>query len=218
MRRTEDQCVAVAALDREDQLVQMRQQTDRMRRIVEDLLMLSRLEAHAQTKGQEEVDVPGILEGVKVEAEGLSGGRHSIHLTVDERLRLYGVPGELESAFSNLAFNAVRYTPPGGSVEMHWFANGNKACFTIKDSGIGIEAEHIPRLTERFYRVDVGRSRQTGGTGLGLAIVKHVLTRHSSQLEIVSEPGRGSLFSCTFPEFRVVDRRSGERPWGARAG
>jgi two-component system phosphate regulon sensor histidine kinase PhoR len=184
-------------------VAQMSQQTDRMRRIVEDLLMLSRLEANTQTKGQEEVNVAAILESVRDEAEGLSGGKHSIHLTADPGLWLFGIAGELESAFSNLVFNAVRYTPEGGSVEMHWFVNGKKACFSIKDSGIGIEPEHIPRLTERFYRVDVGRSRQSGGTGLGLAIVKHVLTRHGCHLGIESEPGLGSIFSCAFPEYRV---------------
>ncbi|MCB1750381.1 MAG: phosphate regulon sensor histidine kinase PhoR [Gammaproteobacteria bacterium] len=182
---------------------QMRQQTDRMQRIVADLLMLSRLETQEQAVGHEQVNVAELLQSVREEACNLSGGKHRIHLKTEADLRLYGIESELESAFSNLAFNAVRYTPPGGSVAMHWYANGSKACFSIKDDGIGIEPEHIPRLTERFYRVDVGRSRQSGGTGLGLAIVKHVLTRHGSVLEIESEPGRGSLFSCTFPEYRV---------------
>ena len=192
-------------------VTQMRQQTDRMQRIVADLLLLSRLESHEQTIGQAQVDVAKILESVKEEAINLSGGKHRIHLKTDPDLKLYGMENELESAFSNLAFNAVRYTPPGGSVAMHWYANGDKACFAIKDNGIGIEPEHIPRLTERFYRVDVGRSRQSGGTGLGLAIVKYVLTRHGSVLEIVSETGLGSLFSCTFPEYRVCRGRPKER-------
>ena len=203
-------------------LAQMSQQTDRMRRIVEDLLMLSRLEANTQTKGQEEVNVAAILEAVKDEAEGLSGGRHRIHLHADEKLWLCGIAGELESAFSNLAFNAVRYTPEGGSVEMYWSLSDGRARFAIRDSGIGIGAEHIPRLTERFYRVDVGRSRQSGGTGLGLAIVKHVLTRHGCHLDIESMPGSGSTFSCEFPEYRIcrVESKRNEtfaihRPTGA---
>ncbi|MCB1872977.1 MAG: phosphate regulon sensor histidine kinase PhoR [Chromatiaceae bacterium] len=191
-------------------VAQMRQQTDRMQRIVADLLMLSRLESEEQAIGQEQVDVAELLESVNEQAMNLSSGKHKIYLTAEAGLKLYGVENELESAFSNLAFNAVRYTPSGGSIAMHWFTNGDKASFSIKDNGIGIEPEHIPRLTERFYRVDVGRSRQSGGTGLGLAIVKHVLTRHGSVLEIESEPGRGSLFSCTFPEYRVC-RGSPER-------
>lgn len=184
-------------------VAQMRQQTDRMQRIVADLLMLSRLESEELAIGQAQVDVAELLESVNQQAVNLSGGKHRIYLKAEAGLKLYGVENELESAFSNLAFNAVRYTPPGGSVAMYWYANGDKASFSIRDNGIGIEPEHIPRLTERFYRVDVGRSRQSGGTGLGLAIVKHVLTRHGSVLEIESEPGRGSLFSCTFPEYRV---------------
>ena len=190
---------------------QMRQQTDRMQRIVADLLLLSRLESQEQTVGQEEVDVAELLESISEEAKNLSGGEHRIYLNTDAGLRLYGIENELESAFSNLAFNAVRYTRAGGSVAMHWYANGDKACFSIKDNGIGIEPEHIPRLTERFYRVDIGRSRQSGGTGLGLAIVKHVLTRHGSVLDIESEPGRGSMFTCTFPAYRVC-RIEPERP------
>jgi len=189
----------------------MREQTDRMQHIVADLLMLSRLESQKQVVGQELVDVAEILESVNQEATYLSGGRHRIHLQTDANLKLYGNENELESAFSNLVYNAVRYTPAGGSVAMHWYANGGKACFTIKDNGIGIEPQHIPRLTERFYRVDVGRSRQTGGTGLGLAIVKHVLTRHGSELDIQSEPGRGSLFSCVFPEYRVCRGKAQRR-------
>jgi len=184
-------------------LSQMQQQADRMQRIVVDLLTLSRLESQQQADTQELVDVAQLLMSVKAEAIHLSGGKHRIHLTADATLKLRGVKNELESAFSNLMFNAVRYTPTGGSVVIHWYANGDKACFSVRDNGIGIEPEHIPRLTERFYRVDVGRSRQSGGTGLGLAIVKHVLARHESVLEIESEPGRGSLFSCTFPDNRI---------------
>lgn len=184
-------------------LNQMQQQADRMQRIVVDLLTLSRLESRQQVEDQELVDVTQLLVSIKAEAIHLSGGKHRIHLTSDADLKLRGVKNELESAFSNLVFNAVRYTPTGGSVVMHWYVNGDKACFSVRDNGIGIAPEHIPRLTERFYRVDVGRSRQSGGTGLGLAIVKHVLAHHDSVLEIESEPDRGSLFSCTFPDYRV---------------
>ena len=184
-------------------VLQMIQQTDRMQCIIKDLLMLSRLESEEQTLGQAVVDVAALLESVSAEISLLSKGRHRIHLRADADLKLYGIENELESAFYNLADNAVRYTSAGGSIAMYWYENGGKACFTIKDTGIGITPEHIPRLTERFYRVDVARSRQSGGTGLGLAIVKHVLTRHGSVLDIQSEPGRGSLFSCTFPEYRV---------------
>ncbi len=111
---------------------------------------------------------------------------------------------ELESAFANLVYNAVRYTPEQGRIMIRWWLSGSGPCFSVTDSGIGISPEHIPRLTERFYRVDVGRSRESGGTGLGLAIVKHVLTRHDARLLVQSEPGKGSIFTCSFPHSRVA--------------
>jgi len=178
---------------------QMRQQSGRMQRIVEDLLMLSRLENSEQPELQEPVDVARLLEAIREQALGLSGGRHQIRIEADAQLRCPGSPGELESAFSNLLFNAVRYTPDGGQITMQWQASPRGPCLSVIDCGIGIEPQHIPRLTERFYRVDVGRSRQSGGTGLGLAIVKHVLGRHGAHLEISSVPGLGSTFSCYFP-------------------
>jgi len=181
---------------------QMRQQTGRMQRIVGDLLLLSRLEGPGKSDGQECVDIPGILEMIKDEAQTLSGGQHQITASIDKELKLQGCASDLESAFSNLVFNAVRYTPAEGSIHLRWWASKHGPCFLVKDTGIGIEPEHIPRLAERFYRVDVGRSRQSGGTGLGLAIVKHVLTRHDAQLKIESEPGKGSSFRCNFPETR----------------
>lgn len=181
---------------------QMRQQTGRMQRIVGDLLLLSRLEGPGNTDGKECVDVPGILEMIKDEAQTLSGGQHQITADIDRNLKLQGCISELESAFSNLVFNAVRYTPAEGSIYLRWWASKRGPCFLVKDTGIGIDPKHIPRLAERFYRVDVGRSRQSGGTGLGLAIVKHVLTRHDAQLKIESEPGKGSSFRCNFPESR----------------
>jgi two-component system phosphate regulon sensor histidine kinase PhoR len=125
-------------------------------------------------------------------------------LEADEGFDLLGDDTEVASAFSNLANNAVRYTPPGGAVRLVWRASPDGAEFAVEDSGIGIPPEHIPRLTERFYRVDHGRSRETGGTGLGLAIVKHALARHQAALEIQSEPGKGSRFTARFPSHRIA--------------
>ena len=181
---------------------QMRQQTGRMQRIVEDLLVLSRLESDQQPKGQEVVDVPLLLQSIVTEGLRLSRDKHRITLNVDQPVKLYANLSEVESAFSNLLFNAVRYTPPGGEIALRWWDGEEGACLQVSDNGIGIEAEHLPRLTERFYRVDVGRSRQSGGTGLGLAIVKHVLIRLGGRLTIESEPGEGSSFTCCFPPFR----------------
>jgi two-component system phosphate regulon sensor histidine kinase PhoR len=179
---------------------QMQQQSSRMQRIVEDLLLLSRLESKQQTEHREMIDVAALLTAIKEEAEGLSGNQnHVIALRIEPGLRIEGSASELDSAFSNLVFNAVRYTPAGGEIKLRWWQDEDGPCFSVTDTGIGIQAEHIPRLTERFYRVDVGRSRKSGGTGLGLAIVKHVLIRHNARLEIESEPGKGSTFSCRFP-------------------
>ncbi|AKH20743.1 phosphate regulon sensor histidine kinase PhoR [Sedimenticola thiotaurini] len=186
-------------------LNQMHVQTVRMQRIVDDLLLLSRLETRASNEGQGVVGIYPILRGILEAARQLSGDDgHRISLDADDRLRLVGNGHELESAFTNLVFNAVRYTPAGGEIQIRWWLSGNGPCFSVADSGIGIAPEHIPRLTERFYRVDVGRSRESGGTGLGLAIVKHVLTRHDGQLLVESEPGKGSVFTCRFPHERVA--------------
>ena len=182
---------------------QMSQQTSRMQRIVEDLLLLSRLEVGGARSGEGIVPVPTMIGALVEEGRQLSGKkRHRFTLEVDDRLMLVGHGQELESAFSNLIYNAVRYTPDGGEITVRWRLTGNGPCFSVADSGIGIAPEHIPRLTERFYRVDVGRSRQSGGTGLGLAIVKHVLSRHDSQLKVESIPGQGSTFTCCFPHGR----------------
>jgi two-component system phosphate regulon sensor histidine kinase PhoR len=184
---------------------QMRTQTLRMQRIVEDLLLLSRLETRGSNEGQGVVGVYPMLQGVLEGARQLSGDSgHEIILDADERLRLVGNSHELESAFANLVYNAVRYTPEQGRIMIRWWLSGSGPCFSVTDSGIGISPEHIPRLTERFYRVDVGRSRESGGTGLGLAIVKHVLTRHDARLLVQSEPGKGSIFTCSFPHSRVA--------------
>ncbi len=179
----------------------MQQQASRMQRLVEDIMLLSRLESRDPVARQEEVAVPAMLSAIHEEARLLSGtAGHNIRLEADAQLWLRGNTEELRSAFSNLVFNAVKYTPPGGDIQIRWGRDSEGApSLVVQDSGIGIEARHIPRLTERFYRVDVARSRETGGTGLGLAIVKHVISRHHARLEITSVPGLGSTFSCHFP-------------------
>lgn len=180
------------------------EQSQRMQRLVDDLLALSSLQADDSPKLDERVDVQGLLRSVKQEVELLSGGQHRIELESGPAAVLLGCQKELHSAFSNLASNAVRYTPAGGLIHLSWRLDANGgASFVVQDSGIGIEPEHIGRLTERFYRVDHGRSRATGGTGLGLAIVKHVLGRHQAQLHITSEPGQGSCFTARFPAKRL---------------
>lgn len=186
-------------------LTSMHEQSRRMQGIVEDLLMLSRLESQPQSDQPVAVAVPGLLAQVREDAQRLSGEQaHHITLDADPALWLSGSEGELRSLFSNLAFNAVRYTPAGGRITLRWYGDAEGAHFVVRDTGIGIAAHHIPRLTERFYRVDVGRSRGSGGTGLGLAIVKHVLLRHDGRLDVDSEPGKGSTFTCTFAPVRIV--------------
>ena len=189
---------------RQGYLKMMREHTGRMQRLVEDLLTLSALEASSGLSDETAVDVAALLAGVRDEAVALSAGRHRIALRIDEPVLLLSNPQELRSAFGNLASNAVHYTPAGGDIRLHWGRRGAQAVFSVSDTGPGIEARHIPRLTERFYRVDQSRSRETGGTGLGLAIVKHVLTRHQATLDVESEPGKGSCFSVVFPAQRVT--------------
>jgi len=179
---------------------QMYQQSARMQRVVEDLLLISRLESEKDKRTLERFDVRTLLSAIKDEATTLSGSKeHKITLVVEGDTSFVGVFSEIDSAFSNLVSNAVRYTPAGGDIHIRWWHEDGNPCFSVTDSGIGIDKEHIPRLTERFYRVDVGRSRGSGGTGLGLAIVKHVLLRHGSELQITSKPGKGSTFMCCFP-------------------
>jgi len=182
----------------------MRDQTLRMQRLVEDLLTLSRLESEQYPLKEAPVDVCDLARTLGADARGLSHGRHRVRLDLESRSWLNGSEDELRSAFGNLVSNAVRYTPEGGRINIGWRSRGTEAVFWVRDSGIGIEPEHIPRLTERFYRVDRSRSRSTGGTGLGLAIVKHVLHRHQARLEVVSEPDKGSTFSVVFPHARVL--------------
>ena len=185
-------------------LADLRSQSRRMTQIVEDLLTLSRLEAQQQP-ADERVPMRALLSALKREAEGLSQGRHSITLVRDCEQDLLGSVDYLHSAFSNLISNAVRYTPAGGRIEISWQATPDDgARFAVTDTGVGIPAEHLPRISERFYRVSTSRSRETGGTGLGLSIVKHVLQLHAARLEIESEVGVGSTFSSVFGHERLL--------------
>ncbi|HDP90144.1 MAG TPA: phosphate regulon sensor histidine kinase PhoR [Thioalkalivibrio sp.] len=195
-------------------LKQMQSQAERMRRIVEDLLMLSRLETRDENGREDaEIPVPALLASIEEEARILSGDKgHVIQLEMDATLWLRGCSSELHSALSNLVSNAVRYTPPGGHIHIRWYRDEDGAHCAVTDTGIGIEPMHIPRLTERFYRVDTARSRVSGGTGLGLAIVKHVLRSHDATLRIESTPGEGSTFTADFPPERIILRPSAEAP------
>ncbi len=186
-------------------LGEMRQQSQRMTRLVEDLLTLSRLEAQEGVEN-EPVAMASMLATLGREAEALSQGRHLVTIEDTAGIDLSGSIRELHSAFSNLVSNAVRYTPAGGSIVIRFERAGQGAVLSVSDSGYGIPASHLPRLTERFYRVSTSRSRESGGTGLGLAIVKHVLNLHHARLEIASEVGRGSTFSCHFGAERVEPR------------
>ncbi len=193
----------LSAPQRRKYLGLMSEQAERMRRLIEDLLTLSSLESSAAPADVEAMDVSNLVERLAEEARALSMGRHHISKSVDTSCRIIGNPAELSSAFSNLVSNAVRYTPEGGSIGLSWRIVGGRGIFSVQDSGLGIEPRHLPRLTERFYRVDNSRSRESGGTGLGLAIVKHVLTRHQAVLEVESEFGAGSKFSAVFPASRL---------------
>jgi two-component system, OmpR family, phosphate regulon sensor histidine kinase PhoR len=181
----------------------MRTQTDRMLRLIEDLLTLSALESSAQPARESAVDVHRFLGALAEEARALSGGRHAVQLRLGSPATLWGDEHEMRSAIMNLVSNAIRYTPRDGRITIEWLEHDGEGWIAVEDTGIGIEPRHIPRLTERFYRVDTSRSRDTGGTGLGLAIVKHVLTRHQARLEVTSEVGKGSRFAAVFPARRV---------------
>jgi two-component system phosphate regulon sensor histidine kinase PhoR len=190
-------------------LGEMRMQSQRMRQIVEDLLTLSRLETGDPLPDEEVAMVP-LLETLRREAVALSGGRHAVRVDAASEARLRGSIHHLHSAFSNLVSNAVRYTPSGGEIIIGWRqTDDGGAIFSVRDSGLGISAEHLARLTERFYRVSSSRSRESGGTGLGLSIVKHVLNLHQARLVIDSEPGRGSTFSCVMEASRVLPPEGG---------
>lgn len=182
---------------------EMRVQSKRMGQIVEDLLTLSRLETQFQLS-DERVPMAALLATVRKEAEALSQGRHQISLESTAEADLLGSPKDLHSAFSNLASNAVRYTPSGGSIVIRWKRDADGATYSVTDTGFGIPATHLARLTERFYRVSSSRSRDSGGTGLGLSIVKHVLNLHQAQLHVDSAPGTGSTFACHFSRARLL--------------
>jgi two-component system phosphate regulon sensor histidine kinase PhoR len=188
-------------------LQQMQQQGGRMQNLLNDLLLLAKLEATDYPSDNHPVAVDLLLLSIKNDAQALSGERHHrISLEADPHLKLKGSETELRSAFSNLVFNAVKYTPDEGEIHIRWWGDEQGAHLTVQDSGLGIEAKHLPRLTERFYRVDSSRASNTGGTGLGLAIVKHVLLRHRARLDIISSLGTGSTFTCQFPAQQVVRR------------
>ena len=188
-------------------LQQMQQQGGRMQNLLNDLLLLAKLEATDYPSDNQPVAVDLLLLSIKNDAQALSGERHHrISLEADPHLKLKGSETELRSAFSNLVFNAVKYTPDEGSIQIRWWGDEQGAHLSVQDSGLGIEAKHLPRLTERFYRVDSSRASNTGGTGLGLAIVKHVLLRHRARLDITSTLGKGSTFTCHFPTLQVVRR------------
>ena len=185
-------------------VAEMRRQAERMTSIIGDLLALSRLEETAELVAGEPIDVAALLSMLRKDVLARAERPRDVSIHVDSPAQLLGSESEVHSAFSNLVDNAAKYTPAQGSINMRWWADEQGAHFAVTDTGIGIQAEHIPRLTERFYRADSGRSRATGGSGLGLAIVKHVLQRHAATLEIESTPGSGSRFTCHFPPRRVV--------------
>jgi two-component system phosphate regulon sensor histidine kinase PhoR len=179
-------------------------QSETMGRLVGDLLLLASLERAADRLDESAIELQPLLESLVYEARALSSGRHDISLEFEGPPRLMAVPAEIESAVRNLVTNAVRYTPDGGVVTVSWRVRDDEGWLAVRDTGIGISTEHLPRITERFYRVDRSRSRDTGGTGLGLAIVKRIANRHHASLRIDSEPGKGSVFTLRFPARRLV--------------
>jgi len=199
---------------RQHHLQLMQEQAQRMHRLVEDLLTLSRLESSESPLADEVVDVRQLVREVAAEARALSQGRHKIEVDLAPGFVL-GSREELRSAFGNLVSNAIRYTPDGGNIKLTWRESAEGGRFEVADTGIGIAPEHIARLTERFYRVDKSRSRETGGTGLGLAIVKHVLMRHDGHLDVQSEMGQGSTFAAVLPAARVIATPSAQVPQAA---
>jgi two-component system phosphate regulon sensor histidine kinase PhoR len=181
----------------------MRTQAQRMNAIIADLLELSRLESTDGEAPRDPIDVPRMLERMHRDALARTERPRHVLLELETSDGLFGSPHEIESAFTNVLVNALKYTGPDGTVRMRWWSDEDGAYFSVIDSGIGIPAEHIPRLTERFYRVDAGRSRGQGGSGLGLAIVKHALQRHGGWLGVESIEGKGSTFTCYFPQLRI---------------
>lgn len=196
--------IEVDEASRREYLGAILRQSETMGRLVGDLLMLASLERATDQLDESVIELRALLDSLLAEARALSAGRHTLSLEFDGPPRLLGVPAEIESAVRNLLTNAVRYTPEGGKVTLGWKARDDEGWLSVRDTGIGIAAEHLPRITERFYRVDRSRSRDTGGTGLGLAIVKRIANRHNAPLRIDSEPGRGSTFTLRFPARRLL--------------
>jgi two-component system, OmpR family, phosphate regulon sensor histidine kinase PhoR len=190
--------------ERKRVLALMATQAQRMQELVADLLTLAQLEGSPRPPTDRWINVADLLERAKADALALSAGRHELHFDPVDGAQLAGNQAELQSALSNLVVNAVRYTPPGGRIDVQWIAaDDGWGALRVNDTGIGIAREHLPRLTERFYRVDGSRSRDTGGTGLGLSIAKHVVQRHGGEIDIHSEPGKGSSFRLLLPPSRV---------------
>ena len=193
-------------------LQQMQQQGSRMQNLLNDLLLLAKLEATDYPSDNHPVAVDLLQLSIKTDALALSANRnHRIKLEADNQVRLKGSEAELRSAFSNLVFNAVKYSPDDSEIRIRWWADEQGGHFSVTDNGSGIDAKHLPRLTERFYRVDSSRASNTGGTGLGLAIVKHVLLRHRARLDITSVVGKGSTFTCHFQP-QQLNRRDLQSP------
>jgi len=188
-------------------IAEMRRQTDRMTRIIEDLLELSRFEANDGPIKGAPIDVAAMAAMLRKDVLARPVHPRHVEVSVESAACLIGDEAMVQSAFSNLVDNAAKYTPSDGSVYVRWWSDDAGGHFSVRDTGPGISAEHLPRLTERFYRVDPGRSRETGGSGLGLAIVKHALHRHGGRLEIDSAEGRGSTFTCHFPSDRLLEAR-----------
>jgi len=184
-------------------LQEMRRQAQRMTSIVQDLIELSRLESSDSDAARQPIDVVALMAQLRQDVLARPQHPAQVQARADSSVMLLGEDIQIHSAFSNLVENAAKYTPQDGSVQIRWWTDEKGGHFSVTDTGIGIASEHIPRLTERFYRVDAGRSRSTGGSGLGLAIVKHVLQRHGAQLTIESQEGRGSKFTCDFPRERL---------------
>jgi two-component system phosphate regulon sensor histidine kinase PhoR len=180
------------------------QQSERMTAVVEDLLTLSRLDASEASPEDLPIDMANLIASVESEGIALSGGRHIIKVRVEKGLSVTGCARDLRSALMNLVSNAIRYTPANGQIDISWHKIDGDAMLAVRDNGPGIEANHLPRLAERFYRVSSDRSRASGGTGLGLAIVKNILLLHDARLEIMSTPGQGSDFVCHFPGERLT--------------
>jgi two-component system phosphate regulon sensor histidine kinase PhoR len=185
-------------------IAEMRRQADRMTAIIRDLIELSRLEETDEIVGGEPVDVAALASLLRKDVLARSLHPKDVRVKVESQAQLIGDEPEIHSAFSNLVDNAAKYTPAEGSLEIRWWVDEDGGHFAVADTGMGVPPEHIPRLTERFYRVDPGRSRATGGSGLGLAIVKHVLQRHGATLEVQSTLGAGSTFTCHFPPERIA--------------